>query len=83
MRTKLMTTITTKEHGTITVPIDSVFSLLNKKPYYPKTCKQLSYVKENYEGKNVNGGRKCIMRQSPAYKNYAPTAIPWFWPKRR
>ena len=31
-------------------------------------CEPLPYLKEGYKGKGPNGGRKCIMRQSAAYR---------------
>jgi hypothetical protein len=30
--------------------------------------KTLNYIKDSYGGKNENGGRKCIFRQSKEYK---------------
>lgn len=49
------------------------------KPYngVPK-LKQLSHLKENYKGKNENGGRKCFFTQSKAYKNFVGSPGQWY-----
>ena len=65
----LMTTITTPELGTVTVPIDAMFSLLGKKPMSGIALNVLPCVKWDYRAKNVSGGRRCIFSQSTAYKS--------------
>lgn len=50
----------------------------------PGTIKQLAYLRENYKGKNMSGGRKTYFRQSKDYRNgYTPTASSWFTGARR
>lgn len=34
----------------------------------PGIIKQLAHLRENYKGKNMRGGRKCVFAQSPSYK---------------
>jgi hypothetical protein len=43
--------------------------------------KQLAHLRENYKGKNENGGRKCVMGTSRLYKllGLYGIALPWDW----
>jgi len=44
----------------------------------PGIINQLAHLREDYKGKNMNGGRKCLFTQSKAYKNgYCPNATSW------
>jgi len=39
--------------------------------------KQLPHLKENYRGKNMNGGRKCLFTQSREYRRRCPYGHNW------
>ena len=79
--TQLMTTIYYKDGSETTIPLDAVFSLMGRKPWSPPAPpKPLAYLKPDYKGKNISGGRKCVFSQSKAYKHgYHPHAISWDW----
>lgn len=67
----------------MTIPIEAVESLTGKKAWRPPSIKVLPYVKENYKGKNVSGGRKCFFTQSKDYKKQGQISRQWSWPYAR
>ena len=84
--TQLMTTIYYKDGKQITVPADTIFSIIGRRPWRPPAPpKPLAYLKPDYKGKNISGGRKCVFSQSKAYKgnNLPGHARAWAWPYAR
>lgn len=79
----MMTKMSTPETGDVEIPTDTVASLVGTKFYSPQILKVLPWIKPNYRGKNVSGGRKCIFSQSKSYKERRQVSRLWNWPYAR